>query len=133
LADLCRLEVQDYYLDYAHLAGALCRVLAEKPTSTCTIFTVDPERAEALRISIADLVVHAESWTPPFITGLRQIGRTLHRIGQRRRADVHAKRLSALRSSPSRAMLEAPVLFVSEAAPMSQMFDVVERHLEKLN
>lgn len=133
LADLCRLEVQDYYLDYAHLAGALCRVLAEKPTSACTIFTIDPERAAALRISIAELVAHAESWTPPFITGLRQIGRTLHRIGQRRRADVHAKRLSALRSSPSRAMLEAPVLFVSEAAPMAQMFDVVERHLEKLN
>jgi hypothetical protein len=132
LADLCRLEVQDYYLDYAHLAGALCRVLAEKPTSICTIFTIDPERADALRISISDLVADAKSWTPPFIAGLRQIGRMLHRI-RRRRAGGQAKRLSAIRISPRRASLKAPVLFVSEAAPMAQMFDVVERHLKKLN
>lgn len=133
-ADLCRLEVQDYYLDYAHLAGALCRALADKPTSICTIFTIDPERGEALRISIADLVVRAESWTPPFIRQLRGIARTLHnRVRQPRGDNRHARRLSALRNTPGRALLRAPVLFVSEAAPMAQMFAVVERQLDEVS
>ena len=134
LADLCRLVVQDYYLDYAHLAGALCRVLADKPTSICTIFTIDPERAEALRISIADLVLRAESWTPPFIRQLRGIARTVHnRLKQPRHDNPHATRLSNLRTTPGRALLRAPVLFVSEAAPMTQMFAVVERQLNEVH
>jgi len=134
LADLCRLEVQDYYLDYAHLAGALCRVLAERPTSTCTIFSIDPERAEALGASIAHLVERVESWTPPLITGVRQIGRTVRQWKNRSRGgDGHAVRLSALRSSSSNSALRAPLLFVSEATPMAQMFAVVERHLENVH
>ena len=132
LADLCRLEVQDYFLNYAHLAGALCRALAERPTSFCKIFTIDAERGEALRATIADLVERVEWWTPPFIREFRQSGRTLRRrVGGLGRSNPHARRLAALQSVDGEALGKASVLFLSEAAPMAQMFSVVERHLQE--
>jgi CDP-Glycerol:Poly(glycerophosphate) glycerophosphotransferase len=134
LADLCRLEVQDYFLEYIRLAGALRRVLAEKPPFVCKIFTSDPERADALRSAATGLVTKVESWSPPFIRGLRQAGRNLHRLRAKRgRGNAGAPRLSALLNSTNSAALAAPVLFVSEAAPIAQMFGVVERHLGDVN
>jgi hypothetical protein len=107
-------------------------VLAEQPTSFCKIFTIDAERGEALRATIADLVDQAEWWTPPFIGEFRQIGRTLRRkIGGLGRANPHARRLAALQQVDSKALGKAPVLFLSEAAPMAQMFSVVERNLQQ--
>jgi hypothetical protein len=134
LADLCRLEVQDHFLEYIRLAGAMRRALAEKPASSCKIFTSDPDRAQALHSAVRDCVSHLESWTPRFIRGLRQIGRRVHQqFTTRADGDASRSRLSSLLSSAAGATLDASVLFLSEAAPMAQMFGVVEKQLQEAN
>jgi CDP-Glycerol:Poly(glycerophosphate) glycerophosphotransferase len=129
LADLCRLEVQDHFLEYVRLAGAIRRALTETPASSCKIFTSDPERAQALHSAVRDCVDDYQSWTPPFIRGLRQIGRRVHQQFSKRADGDAQSRISSLLGSAACAPLDASVLFLSEAAPMTQMFGAVEEHL----
>ena len=130
LADLCRLEVQDYFLEYVQLAGAISRVLSEKPVSRCRIITSDPERAAALESAVSDLIVDVKSWAPPFVRSLRDVARRLHKSAAK---GQQAAALSPL--TVPRARLErdqgSSVLYISESAPQAQMFSIVEAHLAK--